>query len=83
MEDNITIEQETEVIKALKEEYENKLATQKNSYETQLSTIRTEHAKQLREILRTGEAPKEETPPADDVDEIDAEVARIRAKYKK
>lgn len=83
MEENINLEQETEVIKALKEEYENKLATQKNSYETQLKTMRTEHAEQLRTILRTGEAPKEETPQVDELDEVEAAVKRISAKYKK
>lgn len=85
MEENqISLEQETEVIKALKEEYEAKIAEQRNSYETQLNTMRTEHAKQLREILKTGEAPKaEQQPEEQEEDEITAAVNRICAKYKK
>lgn len=84
MEDNINLEQETEIIKALKEEYENKLAEQKNSYENQLNIMRSEHGKQLREILRTGTFPdKEEVQKEEEMDEVESEVARIRAKYKK
>lgn len=86
MEENKEIlEQETEVIKALKEEYEAKLAEQKASFDNTLATMRKEHTEQLRAILRTGEAPKEvEAPEVEEVkDEITAAVERIRAKYKK
>lgn len=87
MEDNkeLNLEQETEVIKALKEEYETKLAEQKSSYETQLTTMRSEHAKQIREILKSGEAPAKQSEPEvdEEEDEITAAVNRICAKYKK
>ena len=84
MEENINLEQETEIIKSLREDFENKLAEQKNSYEQQLQIMRAEHGKQLREILRTGTFPeKEEVQKAEEIDEVEAEVARISAKYKK
>ena len=88
MEENkeLDLEQETEVIKALKEEYETKLAEQKASYENTLTTLRTEHAKQLRTILRSGEAPaamEQESAEDEEDDEITAAVKRISAKYNK
>lgn len=89
MEENkeLDLEQETEVIKALKEEYETKLAEQKASYENTLTTLRTEHAKQLRTILRSGEAPaameQESAEDDEEDDEITAAVKRISAKYNK
>ena len=87
MEENKEIlEQETEVIKALKEEYEAKLAEQKANYENTINIMRTEHTKQVREILKSGEAPQsavEEQQEQDEEDEITAAVKRISAKYNK
>lgn len=87
MEDNKTdFTQETEILKALKEEYEAKLAEQKNKFETTLTTMRTEHAKQLREILRTGETPQvmdKNDDADDDEDEVAAAVKNLTAKWKK
>lgn len=84
MEENVNLEQETEIIKTVKDEYEAKLLEQKNEYETKLEIMRKEHAEQLRTILRTGEVPdKEDAQKDEEMDEVESEVARICAKYKK
>lgn len=87
-EDKTDFTQETEILKALKEEYEAKLAEQKNKFETTLTTMRSEHAKQLREILRTGETPqvmdkKEDADDDEDEDVVAAAVKKLSAKWKK
>lgn len=91
MEDNkkkdVDMTMETEVIKALKEEFEAKIASQKETYENTLTTMRQEHAKQLREILKTGNTPtvsdNEEDAEEDDEDIVAAAVKNLTAKWKK
>lgn len=57
MEDNKQdMQQETEIVKAVKEELSAQMEALKANYENTINTMRTEHAKQLREILRTGNA---------------------------
>lgn len=91
MEDNkkkdVDMTMETEVIKALKEEFEAKIASQKETYENTLTTMRQEHAKQLREILKTGNtstvSDNEEDAEEDDEDIVAAAVKNLTAKWKK
>ena len=78
-EEKITLTEETEVIKALKEAYDEKI----NNLEKQLADMKVEHAKQVKEILQSGtlnEAPVEETEkegnPEDEM--CDRILARIR-----
>lgn len=83
----IDMSQETEVIKAIKEEYEAKLAEATTKFENTLSTMRTEHAKQLREILKTGTTTQvmeeEKEAEEDDEDIVSAAVKALSAKWKK
>ena len=72
--------EETEVIKALKEAYEEKIT----QLEKKLADTQTEHAKQIREILKSGtqnEAPVAET--EQERTEEEQMCDRILAKIKK
>lgn len=44
-------EKESEIIKAVKEEYEKKLEEQKNDYETKLAEMQKNHVEQIRALV--------------------------------
>lgn len=73
MEDNKldTLQNETEAIKAVKDELTAQLNELKNNYETTINTMRTEHAKQIREILKSGAAATSDADQNTDEDDID------------
>lgn len=66
------LQQETEVIKAVKDELLAQIQELKDSYENKINTMRAEHTNQIREILRSGSAASAvncEPDPDDDLDD--------------
>lgn len=51
---NEQLQQETDAVKAVKDELMAQLEALKTNYENTINTMRTEHAKQVRELLRNG-----------------------------
>ena len=51
---------ESEVVKTIKEEYENKLEKQKNDYEQKIKTLQENHAKTIK-VIMSGRGQIEET----------------------
>lgn len=82
---------ETEVLKAVKEEYdkkstelEQKLADEKTANEEALKKLREEHAKQLRVILSTGkldERTEEEKEEEEEQEKIKQSIERIKRRF--
>lgn len=50
------LQQETEVVKAVREEMNAQLEALKQNYENTINTMRAEHIQQVRDILRSGSA---------------------------
>lgn len=83
--------EETEVLKAVKDEYdkktaelEQKLADEVSSNEESLKKLREEHAKQLRVILSTGkyeEKTEEEKEEEEEQNKINESIARIVKRF--
>lgn len=83
--------EETEVLKAVKEEYDNKtaeleqkLADEKTANEESLKKLREEHAKQLRVILSTGkfeEKTEEEKEEEKEQTKINESIARLIKRF--
>lgn len=80
--------EESEVIKAIKEEYEKKLVEKEKeisilteNFNKEKENLREEHIKQIRTLIRTGgvEIPEAE----EEKDEVELEVERLKNKYAK
>lgn len=65
------LQQETEVIKAVKDELLAQIQELKDNYENKINTMRAEHTNQIREILRSGSAASVVTNEPDPDDDLD------------
>jgi hypothetical protein len=63
------LQQETDAVKAVREEMMAQLEELKQNYEATINTMRSEHIKQVRDILRNGTS-NTETAAADEEDDI-------------
>ncbi len=70
---------EVDLVKELKEEYEIKLENQKQEYEKKIAEMKKNHVDELRELIRTGEKPKE-VEEVEEEDSFDSAVKRISDK---
>lgn len=76
------LQQETEVIKAVKDELLAQIQELKDSYENKINTMRAEHTNQIREILRSGSAASvvtNEPDPDDDLDDDGISAKAVQA----
>lgn len=77
-------EKESEVVKALKEEYEKRLKEQKEQYENKLKEQKEDYTNTIKTILSTGAVYKEESDIAqkEEESEEDTIVKNLRKKFK-
>lgn len=72
-------QQETDAVKAVKEELMAQINELKNNYESQINTMRSEHAAQLREVLRSGTAASAASQEHEDEDDVDEDGISAKA----
>lgn len=77
-------QKESEIVKALKEEYEKKLAEQKTEYEKKLAEQKEDYTNTIKTILSTGAIYREESefPQKQEESEEDIITKNIRKKFK-
>lgn len=74
---------ESEVVQALKAEYEKQLREQKENYENQIKEIKEDNTRTIKAILSSGAKPFKETDNEEENEESEEEkaIANLRKKY--
>lgn len=75
---------ESEVVQALKEEYEKRLKEQKEEYENKIKELKEDNTKTIKAILSTGAVYKEEKQEEEKEEENEEEraIENLRKKFK-
>ena len=74
---------ESEVVKALTEQYEQKLKEQKEEYEKKLADQKKDYTETIKTILTTGAVRQPDAPePQEEESEEDIALANLRKKFK-
>lgn len=73
---------ESEVVKALTEQYEQKLKEQKEEYEKKLADQKKDYTETIKTILTTGAVRQPDVPEPQEENEEDIALANLRKKFK-
>lgn len=75
-------EKESEVVEAVRKEYEKQLAEQKEAYEKQIKELKEDHTKTIKTILSSGAMYREEKETEkEEESEEDIAIANLRKKF--